>query len=64
VLLTYAFIAAERAAQGAAARLPIFPAVARALVYEMATPIAGSEGLERLKAQEVAEAMVKGLTDW
>lgn len=30
----------------------------------MATQIAESEGLERLKAQEVAEAMVKGLTDW
>jgi hypothetical protein len=64
VLLTYAFIAAERAAQGAAARPPPFPAVARALVYEMATQIAESEGLERLKAQEVGEAMVKGLTDW
>jgi len=64
VLLTYAFIAAERAAQGAAARPPPFSAVARALVYEMATQIAESEGLERLKAQEVGEAMVKGLTDW
>jgi hypothetical protein len=30
----------------------------------MATQIAESEGLERLKAQEVAKAMVKGLTDW
>lgn len=64
VLLTYAFIAAERAVQGAAARPPPFPAVARALVDEMATQIAESERLERLKAQEVAEAMVKGLTDW
>ncbi len=64
VLLTYAFIATERAAQGAAARPPPFPAVAKNLVYEMATQIAESEGLERLKAEEVAEAMVKGLTDW
>lgn len=64
VLLTYAFIAAERAAHGAAARPPPFPKVARDLVYEMAIQIAESEGLERLKAQEVGEAMVKGLTDW
>jgi SRSO17 transposase len=64
VLLTYAFIAAERAAQGAAARPPPFPEVARALVYEMATQIAESEGLERLKAETVAAAMVRGLTDW
>lgn len=64
VPLTYVFIAAERAVQGAAARPPPLPAVSRALVYEMATQIAESEGLERLKAQEVAKAMVKGLTDW
>ncbi|MFC6720695.1 transposase [Natrialbaceae archaeon GCM10025896] len=64
VLLTYAFVAAERAAHGAAARPPPFPKVARTLVYEMATQIAESEGLELLQAQEVGEAMVKGLTDW
>ena len=64
VLLTHGFIAAERAAQGTAARPPPFSAVARTLVYEMATQIAESEGLGRLKAQQVAEAMVKGLTDW
>ena len=40
VMLTYAFIATERAAQGAAARRPPFPAIARELVYEMATQIA------------------------
>ena len=64
VLLTHAFIASERAAQGAAARPPPFPELARALVYEMATQIAEAGGLERLKAQEVATAMVRGLTDW
>jgi len=40
------------------------PPVARTFVYEMATQIAEAEGLERLKAQEVGAAMVKGLTDW
>jgi len=30
----------------------------------MATQIAESEGLERLKAETVAAAMVRGLTDW
>ena len=64
VLLTHAFIATERAAQGAAARPPPFPQLARALVYEMATQIAESEGLERQKAKDVAAAMVRGLTDW
>jgi len=64
VLLTYAFIAAERAAQGAGARPPPFPAMTQTLVHKMATQIAESEGLERLKAQEVGEAMVKGLNDW
>lgn len=53
----------EQAAQGGAARRPLFPEVALLLVYEMATQIAESEGLERLKAQEVGEAMVKWLTD-
>ena len=64
VLLTYAFIATERAAQSAAARLPPFPEVARALVYEMATQIAEAEGLDREKAREVGASMVRGLTDW
>jgi hypothetical protein len=50
VMLTYAFIATERAAQGAAARRPPLPAIARELVYEMATQIAENEGLERPKA--------------
>jgi SRSO17 transposase len=64
VMLTYAFIATERAAQGAAARRPPFPAIARELVYEMATQIAENEGLERPKAREVGASMVRGLTDW
>lgn len=64
VMLTYAFIATERAAQGAAARPPPFPAIARELVYEMATQIAENEGLERPKAREVGASMARGLTDW
>lgn len=64
VMLTYAFIATERAAQGAAARRPPFPAIARELVYEMAPQIAENEGLERSKAREVGASMVRGLTDW
>lgn len=64
VLLTHAFITTYRAAQGAAARLPPFPEVARELVYEMATQIAEHEGLTREKARDVGAAMVKGLTDW
>ncbi|MCU4753660.1 IS701 family transposase [Halobacteria archaeon AArc-curdl1] len=64
VLLTYAFIATDRAAQGAAGRPPPFSAVARALVYEMATQMAEAEGLDRRKAKDVADVMVKGLTDW
>jgi len=64
VLLTHAFIATERAAQGAAARFPSFPEVARELVYEMATQIAEHEGLRREKARDLGAAMVRGLTDW
>ncbi len=64
VLLAHAFIATERAAHGAAARLPPFSEIARELVYEMATQIAESEGLDREKAREVGAAMVRGLTDW
>jgi SRSO17 transposase len=64
VLLTHAFITTERAARGAAARLPSFPEVARELVYEMATQIAEHEGLTREKARDLGAAMVKGLTDW
>ncbi|WP_222914279.1 hypothetical protein [Natrinema sp. SYSU A 869] len=64
VLLTYAFIATERAARGATARLPPFPEVARELVYEMATQIAEHEGLTWEEARDVGVAMVRGLTDW
>lgn len=64
VLLTYAFIATERATQSAAARLPPFPKVARTLVYEMATQIAEIKGLDQAKAREVGASIVKGLTDW
>jgi len=46
------------------ARPPPFPAVARTLVYEMATQIADSEGLDRLNIQEARETIMKGLTDW
>ena len=60
VLLTYAFIVSERAAQGAAALPPPFLEVARALLYETATQIAESEGLDWQKAQEGTAAMVKG----
>lgn len=63
VVLTYAFISTDRAAQGAAARPPPFSAVARALVYEMATQIVEAEGLDRQKAIDVDEALVKELTD-
>jgi hypothetical protein len=64
VLLTYAFIATERAAKGAADRPPPLPAVAKIMIYEMTTQITESEGLERLKAHEVAEAIIKRLTHW
>jgi len=64
VLLTHAFIASERAAQSATARLPPFPEVARELVYEMATQIAEHKGLRREKARDIGVAMVRGLTDW
>jgi len=64
VLLTHAFIASERAARSATARLPSFPEVARELVYEMATQIAEHKGLRREKARNLGAAMVRGLTDW
>jgi hypothetical protein len=52
-----------RASQGAVAWLSPFPALARTLVYKMATQTAESEGLERLRAREVAAVMMKELTD-
>lgn len=65
VLLTYAFIATQRAAHGAAAEeLPPFSQVARALVIEAATQTAQRRGLARQKATEVAEDFIRGYTDW
>ena len=65
VLLTYAFIATQRAAHGAAAEsLPPFSQVARALVIESATQTAQQRGLVRQKATEVAKDFITGFTDW
>jgi SRSO17 transposase len=65
VLLAHAYLATQRAANGAAAEsLPTFPEVARISIVEMATRTAQRQGLDRQKAEDVAEAFIRGYTDW
>ena len=64
VLLTYSFLMTERAAQGAGARLPPFSQVARVVIHEMAVRTVEEEGVDRETAERIAEAMLRGFTDW
>lgn len=65
VLLAHAYLSTQRAAHGAAAEsLPPFSQVARTLIVEMATQTAQRQGLDRQKAEDVAEAFIRGYTDW
>ena len=65
VLMAHAYLSTQRAAHGAAAEsLPPFSQVARTLIVEMATQTAQRQGLDRRKAEDVAEAFIKGYTDW
>ena len=54
----------ERAAQGAGARLPPFSQVARVVIHEMAVRTVEEEGVDRETAERIAEAMLRGFTDW
>jgi SRSO17 transposase len=65
VLLAHAYLSTQRAAQGAVAEsLPPFTQVARTLIVEMATQTAQRQGLNREQAEDVAEAFIRGYTDW
>lgn len=65
VLLAHAYLATQRAAHDAAAEsLPSFSEVARTTIVEMATQSAQRQGLDRRKAEDVAEAFIRGFTDW
>jgi hypothetical protein len=61
VLLTYSFLMSERAAQSAAARLPLFSQIVRVVIHEMAVRTGEKEGVDRETAERVAEAMHRGL---
>jgi SRSO17 transposase len=64
VLLTYAFLVTERAAQGADARRPPISQVARAMNHEMVARTVEEEGVDPETAQRVAAAIIRGFTDW